>query len=105
MEFGIARPTETGFLRLVRSLKSRYPRAAARFEVRRCTAGREPAQDRARIETLLRRLAAEFGLPLREVPELPHDPLRRDPVTTVIDGWVSVLAADADAARASTPGR
>ena len=68
VEFGILRPTEHGSRRLVRSLRTSYPRAAARLEVRRLLASAEPSDDEVALEHMLLRLAREFGVALRANP-------------------------------------
>jgi DNA repair photolyase len=48
---------------LSRVLRARYPRVAARFEVWRRTSNLPPADERARIGSLLDELRGRFGLP------------------------------------------
>lgn len=63
--FRVSRPSERRCRELVRSLRDRYPRAAARYEVRRMLADRQPAEPSEAVERLLDRLAPRCGVALR----------------------------------------
>lgn len=61
----VSRPSEHRYRELVRSLRTLYPRAAARCEVHRILADRAPAEESEAARRLVERLAARRGVAWR----------------------------------------